>query len=60
MIAGIGKSLFAYFLMWRLAQSSQTVVWDRRGRTPIMFCLDGAFEGSLTTFTDALRDPETW
>ena len=58
--AGIGKSLFLYFLMWRSARSGRTVIWDRQYVTPVMFSSQGVFKGPLEAFERQLQDPETW
>ena len=57
--AGIGKSLFIYYLMWKLALSGKTIIWDRRGIMPVMFSSQGLFEGPLEAFQSKLRDPDT-
>ena len=49
-----------YFLMWHLARSGKTVVWDRRDNTPLMFSSQGVVEGPLKAFRSQLKDPETW
>ena len=58
--AGIGKSLFLYYLMWKLAREGKKVVWDRLHSTPVMFSKPGVFEGPLEAFYGDLKDPETW
>ena len=58
--AGIGKSLFIYYLMWKLALSGKTIIWDRRGIMPVMFSSQGVFKGPLEAFESNLQDPETW
>ena len=58
--AGIGKSLFIYYLMWKLALSGKAVIWDRRGIMPVMFSSQGVFEGPLEAFQSKLKDPDTW
>ena len=60
MYAGIGKSLFIYYLMWKLALSGKTVIWDRRGILPVMFSSHGVHKGPLEAFESKLQDPETW
>ena len=59
MHAGIGKSLFLYFLMWHLARSGKTIVWDRRDLLPLMFSSQGVLEGPLEAFQSQLKDSET-
>ena len=58
---GIGKSLFMYYLMWRLALSGKTIVWDRLFAMPVMFSRWGVFEGPIEAFyLSQPEDAETW
>jgi hypothetical protein len=59
-IAGIGKSVFLYFLLWHLARNRATVVYDRRDRDPVLFSPDGVFEGALELFRGHLQHYNTW
>jgi hypothetical protein len=58
--AGIGKSLFLYYLLWHLARNKATVVYDRRDRMPVMFTADSVYKGALELFEDNLQQPNTW
>ena len=60
--AGIGKSLFAFFLMSHLAQQKKTLVWEKRNAeyARVLFTPSGAFGGSMACFSKELDDPETW
>ena len=62
MIAGIGKSIFNFFLMWHLAQQQQTVVWEKRNaeHARVLFAPWGVFGGTMACFSDALENPDTW
>ena len=58
---GIGKTHFLYFLMWQLARSGRTVVWDKQD-AELAFMLSplGVFQGPLRAFDAALNDEDTW
>ena len=59
--AGIGKSLFLYYLLWQLACARKTVVWDGPNRLGVvMFSPAGVFQGPLEAFRAELADPKTW
>ena len=58
---GIGKSLFLYFLMWQLARSGRTIVWDRLlALSVLMFSPEGVLAGDRKDFKQQLADPQTW
>ena len=59
--AGIGKSLFLYFMMWQLAHSGKTIVWDRLNAISVVrFTSAGVSQGPLLAFNADLDDPQTW
>ena len=58
--AGIGKSLFLYYIMWTLARQHKTVVWDRLDVGPVLFSGQGVMTGPLEAFSKELDDPDTW
>ena len=57
--AGIGKTLFAVYMLYRLALKGQRVVYHKRGDDPLLFCADGAFELDLVPPKE-LRRSDTW
>lgn len=60
---GIGKSLFSFYLMWRLARlGGQTIIWERRdaAKKRVMFSPQGVFAGSEDSFDTELEDEKTW
>lgn len=62
--AGIGKSLFLYYVMHFLAATGQTVVLQQKATKTVVFTKEGAFEGFKNEaeegFSSYLKDPETW
>lgn len=62
-LAGIGKSLFIFYFMWRLAQvGGQTIVWERRSAEVDRYLISpaGVFGGSMGDFSDVLANKDTW
>ena len=58
---GMGKTHFLYFLMWQLARSGKTVVWDKQNaELAVMFGPLGIFQGPLQAFRANLDNPDTW
>ncbi len=59
--AGIGKSLFLYYLMWLLVQLGRTFVWDRWDATSVVLLSPTRVcQGPLLAFTAELDDSQTW
>ena len=58
-IAGIGKSLFGVYMLYRLALKGQRVVYHKHGDDPLLFCTDGAFQLDFVT-PEELERPDTW
>ena len=62
-LAGIGKSLFSFYFMWRLAKmGGQTIVWERKGAEKGRYLIspNGVFGGSMEDFSDVLANMDTW
>ena len=58
-IAGIGKALFALYMLYRLALKGQRVVYHKHGDEPLLFCAGGAFQLDSVT-PEELRRSDTW
>ena len=62
LFAGIGKSLFSFYVMWLLAKQAQTVVWERRhaAYARVLLSPQGVFSGNVDSFNDELQKSLTW
>ena len=59
--SGIGKGVFLSFLMWQLASSKTTIVWESRDAGAVVKLSPlGVWEGPLAAFREDLDDPMTW
>ncbi|GMF18706.1 unnamed protein product [Phytophthora lilii] len=58
---GIGKTFFAYLLLWNLVRQSNNVVYqDGRSAQWILFTASGVISGSNITFRRVLIEPSTF
>lgn len=60
---GIGKTFFGYYLLYKLAQQNETVVYHKRNKAPILFS-DGVVysisEDNIYAFKDYLGMENVW
>ena len=48
--AGIGKTLFAVYMLYRLALEGHRVVYHKHQQEPKLFCADGSLPTGSTSF----------
>ncbi|EFJ44681.1 hypothetical protein VOLCADRAFT_94986 [Volvox carteri f. nagariensis] len=60
--AGIGKSMFLYYLLYELACQGKTVVWQGNSMASVLlYTPNGVFQSDSTfAFSAELHDPSTW
>ena len=60
--AGIGKSMFAYWLLYQWACRGERVVLCKgqlENEAPFLLCSDGVFKLTIEQYDKELRKPET-
>lgn len=60
--AGIGKSMFGYYVLWRWACRGERVVLRKdqfRGERPFLLCADGAFQLDNDQWEEEGENPQT-